>query len=140
MVHGFEPSSGGDIGKFSINGGAVALFNFANNPLLLAADMASVYWVDAGVGGTTPYIARMGLSGEAPSYLAFLQSRPTGMTISATHAYWTEAGGIVAKVPLAGGTPVVLASGQASPTGIAVDSTNVYWTNSGDGTIKKVSK
>jgi hypothetical protein len=59
-----------------------------------------------------------------------------GITLDATHAYWTTgrriadaapSGGTVMRVALAGGAPETLVSDQPLPTDIAVDSHNIYW-------------
>lgn len=63
--------------------------------------------------------------------LASEQSRPTGLALDDTHAYWTNqaAPGDVMRVARGGGTPEVVAAGHTNPTGIAVDSEAVYWTD-----------
>lgn len=126
-------------------------------PVSILVAGGRLYWTGTGGSyeGEVSYRVIPGSGGAlaaANEYL-FQQKNgdPWGLTVDATHIYWTMAGGVTAgeirrclrgkdgEGCAAKTVPEVIAKGQLQPRGIAVDDTFVYWANRG-GSLMKMQK
>jgi hypothetical protein len=132
---GSDPGDGSgasaESGTCSAGRAAITLASGQSNPIGVAVDTTSVYWID--IGGN---VMKVALIGGTAMTLASDDVGPWAIALDATSVYWTNIGGggptgTVMKVSLGGGTATTLASGQSYPFGIVTDATSVYWTGRG---------
>lgn len=113
----------------------------AGQPVALAADTASLYWIDT----ASERLVRMPKTGGTIQALAAgaQAMSPWAIAVDASHVYWLDTGeGAVRRTPRAGGATVTLATGQGDLMGIALDSSYVYFsgTNASGGRVRRMSK
>ncbi len=108
-------------------------------PCALAADSASVYWLDC-TAGTLSSMPLASILTATPTVLAM------GLSLGGTNGdpslfaaggavYWTEPGsGAIGKVTTGSGAAVTLVpAGSATPSGLVADGTEVYWLSAAAG-------
>lgn len=107
-----------------------------SQPMDIAMDEESMYWVDFGDGR----VLKAALDGGRVTLLAINQAGPYSLAIDERNVYWTNLDdGSVKRVSKAGGTVVEIAADQAYPGPIAVAEGRVFWGNLGDGVLASVS-
>ena len=122
-----------------------------NSPYRIAADSATLFWVNEGKPGKLGSVMMADQMDPTPTVIAQDQGTPRALALDltegvATAVYWVNfSSGEVMKAPLSGkpvsvGVPVQVAAMQESPGGIALDATSVYWTNRAVGTVVKAPK
>jgi sugar lactone lactonase YvrE len=128
------------LSKAAITGTPVVLATAQNKPRGLAVDGTSVYWSNAGAGGTTGSVMKCNRTdGTGLTALASALMNPRELTIDGAYVYFTDYGSkIVARISKTaapGTAPESLATAQNNPLGIVVDTKHVYWTNYGTGSL-----
>jgi hypothetical protein len=120
----------------SLDGGTPALIVTQNGPYLIAADAQYVYWTNQ----WTNSVFRGARAGGTAIEIAPGQDQASGITVTATHIYWTTyKGGQVMRTAVPGGGALeTLATGQLGPAGLAADAQHVYFANFDEGTIARV--
>jgi hypothetical protein len=139
--------AGGPKRAFNFGGTPTALASFpaTGNPMNVAADATSLYWIQENSGYPygqpgTGLVAKVPLGGGTPTILATLpadEGGPTGIAIDGTNVYYktyhytgvsTGTFGTLWEVPLGGGTPLAIGQADDAREGsIAVNGTGVYW-------------
>lgn len=124
-------------------GGARDLASGLSTPLAIAADGATVYWVNSQDGT----VMRLDDGASSPVTIATGLVSPWGIVLDARFAYVTclgatDGSGVVVRVAKDGSSaaPDVLAQSLAFPSTIAVDGLAVYWTNTHGSSVMKVAK
>ena len=123
-----------NIMKVSTNGGeATVVADLIEGFFRLAVDKANIYWL-AGDGFHAKPLAG---GNETISPISF-DAPPSGFTIDATKAYWTETQccafgqkGSIKTMPLSGGSTSILTENVNAPYTVAVDAFNAYWIEGG---------
>jgi hypothetical protein len=113
----------------SLPGASPTVLAMEQNPIALAIDSHSLYWLNASGPVANGSIAAMGLDGGAPVTLVSALDAPHAFTIDDVGIYWTAGGattadggtsaGSVLSVTMDGGTPSVLVTGLGIPGPIA---------------------
>ncbi len=107
----------------------------SSQPMDIAMDDESLYWVDFGDGR----VLKAALDGGRVTLLAVNQAGPYSIAVDDYYVYWTNLDdGTVKRASKLGNDVVELATGQAYPGPIAVLEGRVYWGNLGDGTLNAV--
>ena len=138
------------LSKAAITAAPVVLATAQNKPRGLAVDATSVYWSNAGTGGTTGSVMKCARTdGAGLTALVSGLMNPRELAIDPSYVYYTDYGlrvvARIAKTATAGTAPESLATAQNNPLGIVVDTKHVYWTNFGttaanDGTVVRLAK
>jgi hypothetical protein len=116
------------IERGSTNGGASALIaTSANDILSIAANSASVYWVEAAVVGAPRMVRRAAHDGSNQEVVANMNV--SSLAVDEGAVYFTVEDGTIIETAAATLASTVLAQGQARPSAITQYGTRVYWIN-----------
>jgi hypothetical protein len=124
--------------KMPTSGGNPTTLATQGEPVSLAIDATSAYWMDY----TERTVVKVPLAGGVPVTLDTTPISPFdySLTVDNSNVYWSAAGGLLSE-PIQGGGVTTLVGAQYDIAGVAVDSVNVYWTkwgtcdSSNDGTV-----
>ncbi|HEY1696237.1 MAG TPA: hypothetical protein VGG39_28920 [Polyangiaceae bacterium] len=151
-ANGGTASNNGSVDAITTDGGTMSAIAVSQDfPAGVAVYENQVYWTNSAgpTGSCNPPAVPGGSvwSTTSGTAIAFHQSVPTGIAVSAAGVFFINSGfsgscAAVAKIPLgfqAGGDPTLLATGTV-PAAMTIDATDVYWTDSQVGTVLKVSQ
>lgn len=149
-----RPSGNGSVMKCAIDGCGdkpIVLASNQLNPIAIAVDATSVYWVNRGTQNTqggyngdgSVMKCAIGGCGGMPTVLAAGQYGSNTLAVDATAVYWTNEGdgtpstGTLVKCAVGGcgGTPTILATKQLNPLAVATDGMNVFWSTQVDQSV-----
>ena len=113
------------------NGGvSTVLATPANNILSLAANSASVYWVEDAVGGAPRTVHRAAHDGSNEETIANMNV--SSLTVDEGAVYFAVDDGTIVETATDTLTPTVLAQEQVRPSTITQYGPRVYWINDSD--------
>ncbi len=126
------PDLGGGDGARDDGGGGGPWVADSDQPIALALDADTVYWVDyAGCDPGAGKVKKAPKSGGAPTVLATGQGCPMAIAVDGANVYWIAVGdGAVRAVPKAGGAVATLAGGETffdSGVFLALDADALYY-------------
>jgi hypothetical protein len=119
-------------------GVSIVLATSANNILSVAANSASVYWVEDAVGGAPRIVHRAAHDGSNEEIVANMNV--SSLAVDEGAVYFAVDDGTIVETAADTLTPTVLAQGQVRPSAITQYGPRVYWINDRDDSSASMPK